>query len=53
MSVDGCHTNSPVGYKEVKVGSIGKLLLSAPKRDIGDENPPIGMSSPERISDIT
>ena len=24
VSCDGCHTNSPVGYKEVKVGSIGK-----------------------------
>ena len=24
VSCDGCHTNSPVGYKAVKVGSIGK-----------------------------
>ncbi len=24
VSCDGCHTNSPVGYQEVKVGSIGK-----------------------------
>jgi len=24
VSCDGCHTNSPDGYKEVKVGSIGK-----------------------------
>ena len=24
VSCDGCHTNSPIGYQEVKVGSIGK-----------------------------
>ena len=24
ISCDGCHTNSPVGYQETKVGSIGK-----------------------------
>ena len=24
VSCDGCHTNSPVGYQEVKVGSVGK-----------------------------
>ena len=24
VSCDGCHTNSPVGFQEVKVGSIGK-----------------------------